>query len=150
MRLSKAQQKALGIVAGPEPKMTATIIEHHRPMVESLELVLPYPPSVNKYWRKGRKKTYISKGGVEFRKQVADACLEARAGFLKGRLAVTMILRSGDKRARDIDNYCKSLLDALQHCRVYENDNQIVDLHVIRGLPDDRHIVEVKIVSTRG
>lgn len=146
MKLSRKEQKALGIT-GPAPKMTATIIEHHRPVVKSLILTLPYPPSVNKYWRRSGNRTHISPGGEAFRKQVAEACLEAHVGRLEGKLAIQMVLCSGDKRHRDIDNYSKATLDALQHCGVYGNDNQIVDMRVIRGPADDRHVVEVFIKS---
>lgn len=147
MKLTRKQQKALGIIPGPAPKMTATVIEHHRPLVKSLAITLPYPPSVNSYWRRGKNSTYICPGGVKFRKKVAEACLEANAGRLEGNLAVQIVLRSGDDRIRDIDNYSKATLDALQHCGVYANDNQIVDMRVLRGPPDPRHIVEVFIVS---
>jgi crossover junction endodeoxyribonuclease RusA len=47
-------------------------------------------------------------------------------------LKVKVYLYPPDRRKRDIDNNMKSLLDAMEHAGVYENDSQIDDLHIIR------------------
>lgn len=101
------------------------------------ELSLPYPPSVNRYWRSARMgrsvNVYISEQGQQFRTAVHVAVLQARANKkLAGRLAVSVELYPADKRKRDIDNCLKSLLDALAHSGVYLDDSQIDQLTVIR------------------
>lgn len=101
------------------------------------ELTLPYPPSVNSYWRSARigkgVKVYISDKGQQFRTAVHIAVLQARANKkMAGRLAVDVQLHPADKRKRDIDNCLKSLLDALAHAGVYLDDSQIDRLTVTR------------------
>ena len=46
-------------------------------------------------------------------------------------IAVNIIFTFGDKRKRDIDANIKILLDSLEGI-VYENDNQITELHVYK------------------
>lgn len=102
------------------------------------ELTLPFPPTVNTYWRSKRAgksgiTVYISDKGKAFRRDVHILVLQARANKkLSGRLTVDVELYPTDKRARDIDNCLKSLLDALAHAGVYLDDKQIDRLVVTR------------------
>jgi crossover junction endodeoxyribonuclease RusA len=102
----------------------------------SYHYVLPFPPSVNHYWRTRRQGfrqiTYVSKQGVAFQKAVAKV-VHQRPNTRR-RLAVTMQLQRGDAQEYDIDNYVKSTLDALQKAGVFMNDRQ-VDRLVIERLP---------------
>jgi crossover junction endodeoxyribonuclease RusA len=118
-----------------------------------IELTLPYPPSVNSYWRttaskpkqfgagmklSGAKRSpisvYISDKGQKFRTDVMQAVLIARAAKqLTGRLQLDVVLHPGDARVRDIDNSLKALLDSLSHAGVYIDDSQIDRLIVCRG-----------------
>ena len=92
---------------------------------------LPYPPSVNRYWRSlGRGRVVISKEGREYRSAVCD--LLPAADKATGRLAVTIFATMPDKRVRDIDNITKATLDALKHAGTYDDDSQIDDLRVVR------------------
>lgn len=99
-----------------------------------LTLSLPYPPSVNHYWRHFRGRTVISREGLTFRTNVC-ALLAGGNGPRKppsgGRIALAMDAFPPDRRRRDLDNIQKAVLDALQHAGVYEDDNQI-DLLVTR------------------
>ncbi len=97
-----------------------------------IQLLLPYPPSVNHYWGQVGKRRFIGKRGVEFRKAVAEACLDAGVEALEGRLAVHVALFPPDRRKRDVDNVLKSLLDACEHAGCYESDSQIDELHIVR------------------
>ena len=97
-----------------------------------LQLLLPYPPTVNHYWGQSGKTRFIGKKGKEFRQAVAEACLEAKVEALDGRLAVHVALFPPDHRKRDVDNILKPLLDACEHAGCFINDSQIDELHIIR------------------
>jgi len=113
----------------------------------SVILNLPYPPSVNKYWRRTRSGgVRVSGEGVAYREAVVAYC-KAR-GLLKllGPLSVRLMVYVPDRRRRDLDNILKALLDALAHGGVYEDDSQIAHLELTRaGLePGGRVCAEVK------
>lgn len=97
-------------------------------------LHLPWPPSVNHYWRHQRGRHHISEKGEAFRKEVFYmAKNQARKGFGKDtRLQVRIDAYPPDKRTRDLDNITKGLLDALQHAKMYEDDSQIDRLTIER------------------
>lgn len=95
---------------------------------------LPYPPTVNTYWRQFRGRTILSARGREFRTE-ALACIlhDGKPRTMTERLRVTIEASPPDNRRRDIDNIVKPVLDALEHAGVYQDDCQIDDLHVKRG-----------------
>lgn len=100
----------------------------------TVSLVLPFPPSVNHYWGTRGKTRYIAAAGKAFRTEVLARWYEARQqGFGRKRLQVTIVLHPGDRRRRDVDNCCKAILDALAAARVFEDDEQVDDLHTKRG-----------------
>ena len=97
-----------------------------------LQLILPYPPTVNHYWGQSGKHRFLGKKGKKFRQAVAEACLDAEVQTLTGRLSVHVALFPPDKRMRDVDNVLKPLLDACEHAGCFVNDSQIDELHIIR------------------
>lgn len=102
-------------------------------------LMMPFPPSVNGYWRaptKGRLagRHLISARGRQYRKDAIHAATSQRRGpVLTGRLSVRVVLLPPDRRQRDIDNYSKGLLDAITHAGVWQDDGQIDELTIVRG-----------------
>lgn len=100
-----------------------------------IQIHLPYPPSVNRYWRHLRSgpmagRVLVSAEGRGYREEVAA---KARAQALQrseGRLRVSVYLVPGDRRRRDIDNPLKSLLDALTYAGAWADDSQIRRLEV--------------------
>ena len=97
-----------------------------------LALELPYPPSVNHYWRRVGARTLISRGGRAFRTAVCTILAAYGVQPLEGPLAVSVDLYPPDRRRRDVDNVLKSLLDALAHGGAYHDDSQIVRLLIQR------------------
>lgn len=116
-----------------------------------MKLILPYPPSVNTYWRHvvmGRSaRVLISKEGRAYRKAVGDAVAEQRAGRMSGsrKLAVNLTAFPPDARARDLDNLPKAVLDALTHAGVWSDDSQIDALHILRGAKCPGGLLTVEI-----
>jgi crossover junction endodeoxyribonuclease RusA len=96
-----------------------------------IELELPFPPSVNTYWRTFQGRMLISKKGREYRKAVADQVLiQKGAKHYEGKVKVTIEAWRPDERRRDLDNLLKAPLDALTHAGVYMDDQLIVDLRI--------------------
>jgi crossover junction endodeoxyribonuclease RusA len=95
---------------------------------------LPWPPSVNRIWRRVGNKTILSAEGREFRKTVQGICaINGISGKrMAGRLSVCITANPPDRRKRDIDNLQKSPLDALTHAAVWEDDSQIDELLIRR------------------
>lgn len=96
-----------------------------------IELTLPWPPSVNTYWRNFDGRMIISARGREYRETVGDQMtLQKMVKHFKGQLKVEIEAFRPDKRRRDLDNLLKATFDGLAHAGVYEDDSQIVDLHI--------------------
>lgn len=118
-----------------------------------LSLTLPYPPSINHYWRTARGRTYISDEGRKYRASVSGILARLPIfGPLTTRLAVSIKLNPPDRRRRDIDNVQKPLLDALQHGGAYVDDSQIDWLLTERGevLKGGQVVVNISTISGVG
>lgn len=97
-------------------------------------LNLPFPPSVNTYYRRGAHATYMSKNGRDYKKAVAEYISESGTPKLgQARLSLEIVLWPKDKRKYDIDNRIKALLDSLQDAGVFDDDEQIDQINVYRG-----------------
>lgn len=97
-------------------------------------LTLPFPPSVNTYYRRGAHATYMSKQGREYKAKVSDYIAESNTPKLgSARLALDIVLWPKDKRKYDIDNRLKAILDSLQDAGVFDDDEQIDQINIFRG-----------------
>ncbi|WP_105476134.1 RusA family crossover junction endodeoxyribonuclease [Escherichia coli] len=69
------------------------------------QFVLPYPPSVNTYWRRRGSQYYISDKGQKYRKDVQQIIRQLKLDiFTKSRLRIKVIADVPDSRRRDLDN----------------------------------------------
>ncbi len=101
-----------------------------------MELILPWPPSVNHYYRRVGPRTLISREGREYRRSICGLLAPGGGSGIRkppagGRIALAMDAFPPDRRRRDLDNLLKSTQDALEHAGVYEDDGQI-DLLIVR------------------
>lgn len=96
-----------------------------------MRLTLPFPPSVNQYYRHVSKgplagRVLISEAGRAYRKAVDAVVRQARA---RKALAMPLELRVAvyppDRRKRDLDNLLKATQDSLEKSGVYLSDSQI-------------------------
>ncbi len=113
--------------------------------VAELQFVLPFPPSVNRYYRHVGYRTLLSREGREYRRQVC-ALLAGRVGQpLSGPLQVQLDLYPPDRRRRDWDNFQKGVWDALQHAGVYLDDSQVRRALIEMHNPQDKARAECLI-----
>ena len=111
-----------------------------------IEVELPFPPSVNHYYRRVGPRTLISREGRRFREKVTSVLAALGLRPMTGPLEVHVEIYPPDRRRRDIDNVQKALLDALTHGGAYADDSQIDRLVVERQavVEDGRVIVKIK------
>lgn len=113
-----------------------------------MKLVLPYPPSANRYWRVFRGVVVKSKQAREYQKGVAKLVLAQLSGksdlpAFTGEVAVSLVAYRPAKRG-DLDNLLKVTLDALRKV-VYEDDSQVVRIVADRDDSHTRPRVEIMI-----
>ena len=113
-------------------------------------MTLPYPPSVNHYWRRVGPRTLISREGRTFRQNVCALLATGDGNGPRkppsgGRIALAMDAFPPDRRRRDLDNIAKPVLDALEHAGVYEDDSQIDLLVTRRRAVTARGHVEIRL-----
>lgn len=97
-----------------------------------MKIELPYPPSVNHYWRNVKGRMTIGKAGRDFRAKARAICLAMGLGCLQDRICLGIEAYPPDNRARDIDNLLKAPLDALGKGFAYNDDSQIDEIHLYR------------------
>lgn len=123
-----------------------------------IELTLPFPPSVNTYWRHPTKgplagRHLISEKGRAYRDAVGFvvAAMLGRSMNLDGRLSVEITAHAPDKRKRDLDNLPKGILDALTHAGVWLDDSAIDRLCIRRGenASGGRVVVKIEAITAQ-
>lgn len=94
-------------------------------------LLLPYPPSVNRYWRYANGRAYVTAEGKSYKAAVLQ-CVGRRPSPIADRVAIAINVYPPDRRARDIDNLLKALLDALTNAGVWVDDEQVDRIEIER------------------
>jgi len=107
-------------------------------------ITVPWPPSINHYFvelvlpakngRKARVMKVVGAAGKKFRQTIAQkALVQQWQKWGSARLMVHVSLHAAKNYRYDVDNYAKSLIDALQYINLFDNDNQIDKLVIERG-----------------
>lgn len=115
-----------------------------RALRKPVQIDLPYPPSANRYWRLAKGHLIVSEEAASYKTAVGLICNVAGITPTANPVAVQIDVRRPAQR-RDIDNHCKVLLDSLQGY-AYENDGQIIDLHV--RMSDNKRNPGVTVIVT--
>lgn len=101
----------------------------------AVTLELPWPPSVNHYWRYVGSKVLISHEGRQYRKSVEVAvyvaCLGGRKAF-EDEVEVVIQAFPPDRRKRDLDNTLKATLDSVANAGLLVDDSQIGKIVITR------------------
>lgn len=106
---------------------------YSRKNARQVELILPWPISVNRYWRTTNGRVVISKEGRLFHDKARQS-IEGQwhEPPMVGRIRLRLKALQKDRRKRDLDNLLKVTLDTLTQCRVWGDDSQIDDLQIVR------------------
>lgn len=110
-------------------------------------LTLPWPPSVNSYWRSFQGRVLIAASGRRYRMDVELVMrMSGHRGVGPSPVCVDIQAWFPDLRRRDIDNVLKAPLDALTTAGMWDDDSQIVALSIRRaGLDRARPRLEIMV-----
>lgn len=97
-------------------------------------VVLPFPPSLNRMWRSvPRRGVLLSLVGRLYRDHaVCLAAVVDHPGFGAARVVVRLDVFPPNRRKLDIDNRGKAVLDSLTHAAVWDDDEQVDGLLIVR------------------
>lgn len=110
-----------------------------------VKLTLPYPPSVNHFWRYVGGRPIISSEGRRYKAHAAAVI--ARAGVVKLDGPVTLSLAVyRPKRIGDLDNRMKVLIDCIKGI-AFGDDSEIVEIHATRHDDKTNPRVEVEVTA---
>lgn len=113
-----------------------------------MRIILPFPPSYNRYWRNGRNgRGFISKEGAAYKIAAAEVLHVAAMQPLRGRVSVSLDYYR-PRKSGDLDNRLKQTLDALQG-HAYDNDSQIVEIHARQFEDKSNPRVEVEVTEVK-
>lgn len=99
------------------------------------------PLSYYQFMHQNRYRKYISKQGKEWRKKVEGELIKVMKGkeIMKKNVEVNILLGFKDKRANDVDNFTKTILDCMSEI-VFEDDRQITKLLIEKVISDEYYI----------
>ena len=99
------------------------------------EFELPWPPSVNHYYRHVGPRVLISSDGRKYREKIVARFQNDRVAKYTGPVELDIELYPPDNRRRDADNSLKCLLDTFTHAGLYDDDSQIHRLVITKREP---------------
>ncbi|HEC0670881.1 bacteriophage V crossover junction endodeoxyribonuclease [Klebsiella quasipneumoniae] len=120
-----------------------------------MKFILPFPPSVNSYWRSPNKgtakgKLLVSEAGRKFKHAVRAVIIEQLKAVPKPSASpaeVVIVLYPPDYRRRDLDNYNKALFDALTYAGIWEDDSLVKRMTIEWGENAKGGRVEITITA---
>lgn len=113
-------------------------------------LALPWPPSVNHYYRHVGPRVFISKDGRRFREAVKAVARRAGCPRLEGPVTMKGRFHPPDRRRRDLDNVGgKAFIDALQCAGLFTDDCQIkrISLEMLEPVENGLCVIELENID---
>lgn len=106
-------------------------------MTGVFKATIPYPPSVNTYWRfvpnQFKTPRVLLSAKARAYKTIVATLVKRPKVPLMGELFMTILCFPPDRRRRDMDNILKGCFDALQYAGIYDDDSQIVEFYFKKG-----------------
>lgn len=111
------------------------------------EFEMPWPPSLNVWKSPFRNRMILTAKGRTYRVAAIDKLKELG---LSGELidcdvSVSLVLNPPTLRRYDIDNFCKSLFDAMSKAEFWIDDSQITKLIIEKGVKTQGGNIMVKV-----
>ncbi len=103
------------------------------PEVEPVRFLLPRPPTLNQYYRTFDGRMLLSAEGRQYKRLVLSAWIKAGQPKIEGRIGCKLIFYAFNRRACDLDNRAKAVLDSFEEAGLYKDDSQIDELTILRG-----------------
>ncbi len=139
-----------------DPGLRRRIMDSYQPKKSPVEgkpivavcLILPFPPSANRYWRNVKGRMVLSKEARDYRKTIANSCFIQGVRpehCAKGSISLKMAFYRPQKRG-DLDNLEKQPIDALRGI-LYADDKQIVEIHAKRFDDKERPRLEITVME---
>ncbi len=113
-----------------------------------LKFTIPYPPSLNVYWRNFRGRMVLSSEAKQYKRKVRDL-FESDERLIptaanKKRFVGLKIDVYRPRKSGDLDNTLKAILDSLNE-NLYEDDRQVIEIHAARHDDKDNPRVEIGV-----
>lgn len=111
------------------------------------EFTMPWAPSVNSCWMHTRHGVKLSKRGRAYRLAAISELdlLGLRDELIEKNVNVSVVLNPPTLRRYDVDNFTKSLFDAMSHANFWIDDEQVQKLTVEKGVKVKNGNVKVKV-----
>ena len=106
-------------------------------------IVLPFPPSANRYWRKFNNRMVLSAEATKFKRDAAILFKQGQYTSLGNNLVELYITIYRPKKIGDLDNYLKVTIDSLNGL-FFDDDKQIKRLTAERF--DDKLNPRVEVI----
>ena len=115
----------------------------------SYKFTMPWPPSINGYWRTFKNRQIISKRGRDYRANAIAHLIDIKLynEKLSEPLRVELVLNPPTLRRYDIDNFNKALFDALSHGNFWIDDEQVIELKITKGAKTKNGNVMVTVLK---
>ena len=120
-----------------------------RPVVDVVQLDLPYPVSTNALWMRSSTTGQVIRSPryAKWFQAAGNELAIQRPGCIRGKYSLEVLIERKSGR-RDIDNVLKATFDSLTHAGVWGDDSQVDRLHIQRGdvVKDGRLLVTVQVI----
>ena len=116
--------------------------------MNNLVILLPWPPSVNAYWQRGKQGMFLSPAARSYRMKVMSVISEFNLVVgINVPVRTAVVYYPPDKRTRDIDNFKKGIYDGLTHAGVWKDDSLVREEHTVFGPVIKGGLVKITVTA---